>query len=86
MPKGCVLPVHNLRVGLGTAGWFMNTVPIITAQDVENQSENALTFTQLSTNLCTSFQHLLHTFSSVSGVVVHRIHRPYKEYDKVKKG
>lgn len=82
----CVRTVDNLRANIGKDLVVINTVLMTANLAVHKSIKNTLTFTQVHLLLCTAFQHILDTFSSVNSVVVHIFHIAYKENRNLKKG
>lgn len=84
--KTCGLTEQKLFANPGIIHGLINTPIPSVYYYVDKTLIQTGYFTQGYQFLCTVFQHILHTISSVKWQVVHIFHNAYKKNDELKKG
>ena len=86
MLQSCGQRAHKARVAVGEVMQRVHSRLGNRPGYVHNRAENTPTFTHLGTFLCTTYEQVQTSFSSVIQSLVHIVHRAYKYQSNSKEG
>lgn len=78
MLQSCGQRVYKALVAVGEVVVLVRSLLPARSGHVHNRAENTPAYTQVGTFLCTTYEQLFFSFTSVSQLLVHTVHRAYK--------